>query len=142
MRITSDTTPVVERLFFFFVEFSSAFVENYFTIYVRVYNNLYDKTNSEENLAVSMTEQLVEFTTLNIEKPKFVISTSENSAATIKLVDIIYPENNGNYQYTYEINGKEEVVNSIKTLIEKKIISYIFKTIFSRIIKSTLVYKT
>lgn len=81
-------------------------------IYVRVYNNLYDKTNSEENLAVSMTEQLVEFTTLNIEKPKFVISTSENSAATIKLVDIIYPENNGNYQYTYEINGKEEVVNS------------------------------
>ena len=81
-------------------------------IYVRVYNNLYDKTNSEENLAVSMTEQLVEFTTLNIEKPKFVISTSENSAATIKLVDIIYPENNGNYQYTYEIDGKEEVVNS------------------------------
>lgn len=81
-------------------------------IYVRVYNNLYDKTNSEENLAVSMTEQLVEFTTLNIEKPKFVISTSENSAATIKLVDIIYPENNGNYEYTYEIDGKEEVVNS------------------------------
>ena len=83
-------------------------------IYVRVYNNRYDKTNSEENLAISMTEQMVEYTTLEIEKPTFVISTSESSATTVKLVDIIYPKNMGEYEYTYDIDGKEEIVSGEK----------------------------
>lgn len=101
------------------------------TIYVRVYNNRYDKTNSEENLTLSMTEQFVEFTTLEIEKPKFVISTSESSATTVKLVDIIYPENIGEYEYSYEIDGVEEIVNGNKvrlTITNNSIIKARIKT--------------
>lgn len=84
-------------------------------IYVRVYNNNYDQSNSEENLKISMTEQVVEYTTLEVEKPKFVVSTSENSATTVKIVDIIYPENIDHYIYTYEMNGEEKVVEGTQT---------------------------
>ena len=86
-------------------------------IYVRVYNNNYDHSNSEENLKISMTEQVVEYTTLEVEKPRFVVSTSESSATTVKIVDIIYPENVGNYVYTYEIDGKEQIVDGKQTRI-------------------------
>ena len=92
-------------------------------IYVRVYNNNYDGTNSEENLKISMTEKVVEYTTLEVEKPKFVVSTSENSATTVKIVDIIYPENVDNYKYTYEMNGEEKEVegNQIRLTITENV---------------------
>ena len=100
-------------------------------IYVRAYNNIYDETNSSENLRISMTEKYVEFTTLEIEKPKFIVSTSASSASTVKLVDIIYPKNDNGYEYTYEIDGKEEKVTEEKvrlTITNNTIIKARIKT--------------
>lgn len=80
-------------------------------VYVRAYNNKYDATmtetnpNYEEMIKSTVTEKNIKVTTLEIEPPMFKISSSENSQATVKILDIIYPKNIGNYKYTYNIDS-------------------------------------
>lgn len=86
-------------------------------VYVRVYNNIYDETNSEENLKLSMTEEVVEYTTSDIEKPRFVVSTSSGSASSVKIVDIIFPPNDGGYEYSYEIDDEKYIITEEKVTL-------------------------
>lgn len=84
-------------------------------IYVRAYNNKYDATMSESNpnyeemIKSTVVEKNIKVTTLEIEKPIFKISSPENTQATVKILDIIYPKNINNYKYTYNIDDNEEI---------------------------------
>lgn len=85
------------------------------TVYIKAYNNKYDSTMSKENpnyedmISSTVTEKSIRFTTLEVDPPMFKISTTESSSSTVKILEIIYPKNIGNYRYTYSIDNGEEI---------------------------------
>jgi len=84
-------------------------------VYIKVYNNKYEP-NLDENdskyesmIDSSVTKSSLAFITSIMDKPSFKISTSENSASTLKILDIMYPSKENGYKYTYIIGDNEEV---------------------------------
>ncbi|MDD3453798.1 MAG: type II secretion system protein [Bacilli bacterium] len=92
-------------------------------IYVRAYNNKYDENMDSNNddyqnmINISMTEASGEYTTLEVDAPKFKLSTESETSGTVKNLQIIYPKKEEGYIYDYSvvtIDVKDEMCTNIK----------------------------